>query len=137
MLAEYMAELDKIELLAPDVEAKLWHDYRDNDDSEARATLIEHYQPLVFREALRYRNAVADVMDCVQEGTVGLIEAVERFDVSKGVAFSFMRCIAFAVVYWIFSARKVNPASLWPAKVKKTNIGGNSYRMKVHLRSKL
>lgn len=88
MLADYMAELDKIELLAPDVEAKLWHDYRENDDEEARATLIEHYQPLVFREALRYRNSVADVMDCVQEGTVGLIEAVERFDVHKGVAFS-------------------------------------------------
>mgnify|MGYP000612218296 FL=1 len=43
---------------------------------------------LVFREAMAYYRVVPDVMDCVQEGTVGLIEAVERFDYAKGVAFS-------------------------------------------------
>lgn len=88
MLESYLSELDKIELLSVEEERALWEAYRLNDDDSARTALIEHYQPLVFREAMNYRNAVADVMDCVQEGTVGLIESVERFDYTKGVAFS-------------------------------------------------
>ncbi|MBS4913575.1 MAG: sigma-70 family RNA polymerase sigma factor [Veillonella sp.] len=88
MLESYLSELDKIELLSVEEERRLWEAYRVEDDESARTALIEHYQPLVFREAMNYRNAVPDVMDCVQEGTVGLIESVERFDYTKGVAFS-------------------------------------------------
>lgn len=88
MLDSYLSELEKIELLSIEDERALWEAFREADDESARTALIEHYQPLVFREAMNYRNAVPDVMDCVQEGTVGLIEAVERFDYTKGVAFS-------------------------------------------------
>jgi RNA polymerase sporulation-specific sigma factor len=49
--------------------------------------LIEAYQPLVFKQALPYRS-LQNIMDVVQEGTIGLIEAVERYDPGRGVAFS-------------------------------------------------
>ena len=88
MLDSYLAELEKIKLLSPEEERALWQAYKEHDDESARTALIEHYQPLVFREAMAYYRVVPDVMDCVQEGTVGLIEAVERFDYAKGVAFS-------------------------------------------------
>lgn len=88
VFSEYMAELEKIELLSLEEEKCLWIAYRVNDDSSARMALIEQYQPLVFKEAYTYRHIVTDIMDCVQEGTIGLIEAVERFDYEKGVAFS-------------------------------------------------
>lgn len=88
MLNSYLAELEKIKLLTPEEEHALWQAYREQDDESARTALIEHYQPLVFREAMAYYWVIPDVMDCVQEGTVGLIEAVERFDYTKGVAFS-------------------------------------------------
>ncbi|SUP42506.1 sigma-70 family RNA polymerase sigma factor [Veillonella criceti] len=88
MFSSYLVELEKIKLLSPEEELALWQSYREQDDETARTALIEHYQPLVFREAMTYRQMVGDVMDCVQEGTVGLIEAVERFDYTKGVAFS-------------------------------------------------
>ena len=51
-------------------------------------TIIEHYQPLVLKEANIYQSSKVDRMDCIQEGTIGLIEAVERYDSNKGVAFS-------------------------------------------------
>lgn len=88
VLSDYMTELEKIELLSLEEEKCLWAAYRLHDDESARMTLIEHYQPLVFKEAYTYRHVVSDVMDCVQEGTIGLIEAVERFDYERGIAFS-------------------------------------------------
>lgn len=88
MLSDYMRELEKIKLLTPEEERDLWRRYHEEGDEEARMSIIEHYQPLVFREAMEYRHMVADVMDCVQEGTVGLMEAIERYDETKGVAFS-------------------------------------------------
>lgn len=88
MLNAYMQELEKIELLAPEQEQALWQLYKQQGDEEARMKLIEHYQPLVFKVAYGFREVVEDVMDCVQEGTVGLIEAVERYDHSRKVAFS-------------------------------------------------
>lgn len=88
MLSLYMEELKKIELLTLEEEKALWVSYKEEQDGEARGKLIEQYQPLVFREALVYRDAKADMMDLIQEGTIGLIEAVERFDHTKEVAFS-------------------------------------------------
>ncbi len=88
MFSTYLEELEKIELLTPTEEQQLWEAYARLEDEDARSKLIEHYQPLVFREASRYKFLNNELMDCVQEGTIGLIEAVERFDYKKGVAFS-------------------------------------------------
>ena len=86
-LSEYIGELEKVELLSPEKEAELWHRYKELGDDSARRLLIESYQPLVFRCAMPYRG-MDSIMDIIQEGTVGLIEAAETFNPSKGVAFS-------------------------------------------------
>ena len=88
MLNDYIASVDKIELLTAEEEQKLWKAYEESEDMQARMTIIEHYQPLVLKEANVYKSTKADMMDCIQEGTIGLIEAVERYDSTKGVAFS-------------------------------------------------
>ena len=88
MLNDYIASVDKIELLAAEEEQKLWKAYEESEDMQARMTIIEHYQPLVLKEANVYKSTKVDMMDCIQEGTIGLIEAVERYDSTKGVAFS-------------------------------------------------
>lgn len=85
-LQEYMAELSRVRPLEKEEERTLWAAFR-TGDRRARQTLIESYQPLVFKQAMAFRTHPA-VMDLVQEGTVGLIEAVERYDPSRGVAFS-------------------------------------------------
>lgn len=84
---EYLQELSQIKTLSLEQEAELWRRYKDGQDENARQTLIESYQPLVFRTALPYRSMDC-IMDMVQEGTVGLIEAAETFDCTRGTAFS-------------------------------------------------
>ena len=86
-LEEYLQELNKIEILSPPQEAALWRAFKEDCDAEARRALISAYQPLVFKNALPYRR-LDIIMDIIQEGTVGLIEAVENYAHRRGVAFS-------------------------------------------------
>lgn len=88
MFADYLKELQKVALLTPDEEQALWHRYCLLGDMESRQRLIEAYQPLVFKVVMQIRPPDAMLMDMIQEGTVGLIEAVERFDYERGVRFS-------------------------------------------------
>lgn len=88
MLEEYKSFLATLTKLSREEEEELWKQYKEQDLLEARQSLIEHYQPLVFREAMKYGLQAAVTLDLIQEGTVGLMEAVERFDPSQGVAFS-------------------------------------------------
>lgn len=83
-----MDELKQVKMLSPEEEGRLWRAYKNGGDEESRARLIESYQPLVFKAALRYRVTESVLMDIIQEGTIGLIEAVERYDHTRGVAFS-------------------------------------------------
>jgi len=88
VLGEYLRELQKVALLQPADETRLWRAYRGRGDGRSRARLIEAYQPLVFKVAMQLRLRETVIMDMIQEGTVGLIEAVERFDPARGVRFS-------------------------------------------------
>ena len=87
-LQEYLAEITKIVLLEPAEERALWLGFKQQGDVECRRRLIEQYQPLVIKALSRWRANEALLMDLVQEGTVGLIEAVENYDPDRGVAFS-------------------------------------------------
>ena len=87
MFSDYVKKLADVQKLTPTEEGELWRAYKERGDEAARRTIIESYQPLVFREVMPYR-ALPAVMDAVQEGTIGLIEAVERYDPTRGVAFS-------------------------------------------------
>ena len=87
MFSDYVKKLADVQKLTPTEEGELWRAYKERGDEAARRTIIESYQPLVFREVMPYR-ALPAVMDAVQEGTIGLIEAVERYDPARGVAFS-------------------------------------------------
>ena len=87
-LQDYLAEITKIVLLEPAEERALWLGFKQQGDMECRRRLIEQYQPLVVKALSRWRANEALLMDLVQEGTIGLIEAVENFDPDRGVAFS-------------------------------------------------
>lgn len=87
MLETYLKELQQIKLLDPEEERALWRAYKDQGSQESRRRLIEQYQPLVFREAMRWHIPRDMLQDALQEGTLGLIEAVERYDYRRNVAF--------------------------------------------------
>ena len=87
MLETYLKELQQIKLLDTEEERALWRSYKDQGCQESRRRLIEQYQPLVFREAMRWHIPRDMLQDALQEGTLGLIEAVERYDYRRNVAF--------------------------------------------------
>jgi len=69
---------------------ELWRDYKLRNDREARDTLIVRYAPLVKyvagRVAVNLPKSV-DEGDLIGYGTLGLIDAIERFDPARGVKF--------------------------------------------------
>ncbi|WP_408954613.1 SigB/SigF/SigG family RNA polymerase sigma factor [Natroniella sp. ANB-PHB2] len=57
-------------------------------DRQAKDTLVKHNLRLVLKIVHRFKNAVYSLEDIFQIGTIGLMKAIERFDLSKGVNFS-------------------------------------------------
>ena len=88
MLADYLKELQRVALLDAAEERAHWVRFRREGDARSRARLIEAYQPLVFKVVMQIRPPDGLLMDMIQEGTLGLIEAVERFDHERGFRFS-------------------------------------------------
>lgn len=79
MLQEYLAELSKLQLLSAEEERVLWRDFKEAGSRESRQRLVESYQPLVLKIALRLATDEVLCAELIQEGTLGLIEAVEGF----------------------------------------------------------
>src|SRR5207253_4803476 len=59
--------------------------YHERGDLEARERLIEQYLPLVRSLARRYSYRGEQLEDLVQVGCIGLIKAIDRFDIDRGV----------------------------------------------------
>ncbi len=87
MLQSYLDELRKNPLLSHDEEIKLWQKAAAGD-IDAHQQLMTAYQPLVFKLAIGFQLPEAETMELIQEGMVGLLEAAENYDYTRGVAFS-------------------------------------------------
>ncbi len=126
MFNDYLRELQRVALLAPAEEARLWRAYKTRADARSRARLIEAYQPLVFKVAMQLRLREAIVMDMIQEGTVGLIQAVERFDPNRGVRFSTFA--TYRIRGRILNALRrdglAHARGRWPASLTDPAAGG-------------
>lgn len=68
-----------------DVESRLLHRYHVEGDLRARQELIERMLPFVRRVARRYAGRGEPLDDLIQVGCIGLLKAIDRFDVSRGV----------------------------------------------------
>ena len=83
----YLKEIGKVPLLSGDEEIDLARRMFEND-GKARAKLAEANLRLVVSIAKRYVGRGMLFLDLIQEGNLGLIKAVEKFDYSKGYKFS-------------------------------------------------
>lgn len=87
-LATYMAETRRYPLLSADEEYALARRLVEHGDSKAARRLIEANLRLVVKIAYEYRRAHRNLLDLVQEGNIGLIQAVSKFDPYRGVKLS-------------------------------------------------
>ena len=90
----YLKEIGKYSLLTREEENKI-ATAAAKGDLEAKEKLINHNLRLVVSIAKKYMGRGLNLLDLIQEGNIGLIKAVEKFDVSKGFKFSTY------ATYWI------------------------------------
>ena len=83
----YLKEIGKVPLLSPDEEIEYAQRMSDGDE-EAKKKLTEANLRLVVSIAKRYVGRGMLFLDLIQEGNLGLIKAVEKFDYTKGYKFS-------------------------------------------------
>jgi len=94
-IEKYLAEISNYPILSREEEYKLAMRYKKHGDLEAARKLISSNLRFVIKIANEYRGYGLNPMDLIQEGNVGLMHAVKRFDPTRGY-----RLISYAV-WWI------------------------------------
>jgi RNA polymerase sigma-32 factor len=94
-VARFLAEARRFRRLSDTEERELGKAVRERGDMNAARTLVVHNLRLVIAIAYQYRRAWASILDLFQEGSVGLMEAVKRWEPSLGPRFGTY------AAYWI------------------------------------
>ena len=97
VLAMYLKDINKVPLLSHEEEVELAKKAQ-NGDKAARDKIVNANLRFVVRVAKKYQNHGLELVDLISEGNIGLLNAIEKFDVSKGYHF-----ISYAV-WWINQA---------------------------------
>jgi RNA polymerase sigma-32 factor len=87
-LQAYLHEVQRHPLLTPDEEKRLTTHYYESQDVRTAARLVTANLRLVVKLAYEYRRAYKNIMDLIQEGNIGLMQAVKRYDPYRGVKLS-------------------------------------------------
>jgi RNA polymerase sigma-32 factor len=87
-LQAYMRDVHRYNVLDAEDQRQLAIRYRESGDVEAAAKLVTSNLRLVVKIAYDYRRAYRNVMDLIQEGNIGLMQAVKKYDPYKGVKLS-------------------------------------------------
>jgi RNA polymerase sigma-32 factor len=94
-LQRYLMEIRKYPLLKAEQQRELAIRYRNYGDIEAAVQLANSGLRLVVKIAMAYRRTYTNLLDLIQEGNVGLLQAVRKFDPYRGTKFSTY------AVWWI------------------------------------
>ncbi len=94
-LDQYMLEVGRVPLLTRDEERELARRLKDEGDIDAAKKLVASNLRFVVKIAFEYKNYNIRVTDLIQEGNIGLMHAVSKFDPDRGY-----RLISYAV-WWI------------------------------------
>src|SRR5438034_206765 len=86
-LQRYLAEIRRIPLLSREEEHELAVRWHEHEDRQAAWRLVTANLRLVVMIAREYQRAFHNLLDLVQEGNVGLLEAVKNFDPYRGIRF--------------------------------------------------
>ncbi len=87
-MAAYLREIQRHPLLSPEQTHELAAKFVETQDPAIAARLVTANLRLVVKIAYEYRRAYKNIMDLVQEGNIGLMQAVKRYDPYRGVKLS-------------------------------------------------
>jgi RNA polymerase sigma-32 factor len=94
-LDQFLTKVRTIKPLSAEREFELAVKFRESGDKEAAHELVVSHLPFVVKIAFKYRHYMLPVQDLIQEGSIGLMKAVKRFDPHKG-----FRLVSFAI-WWV------------------------------------
>jgi len=94
-LSHYLAQVKQYPLLSPEEEFVLASRYQETEDMEIAHKLITANLRFVVKVSLEYRGYGIKLLDVIQEGNIGLMVALKKFDPHKGYRF-----ISYAI-WWI------------------------------------
>ena len=87
-MAAYLREVQRHPLLTPEETHALAVKFLETQDPRVAAKMVTANLRLVVKIAYEYRRAYKNIMDLVQEGNIGLMQAVKRYDPYRGVKLS-------------------------------------------------
>ncbi|WP_231714423.1 sigma-70 family RNA polymerase sigma factor [Desulfonema ishimotonii] len=89
-LQRYLSEVSRYKLLTREEERELASRVRDHGDRDAAYSLVTSNLRLVVKIALEFQRVwMQNLLDLIQEGNIGLMQAVKKFDPYKNVKFSY------------------------------------------------
>jgi len=94
-LEKYLAEISNYKILTKEQEMKYALDYKETGNVESARKLITSNLKFVVKIAIEYKNYGLNIMDIIQEGNLGLMKAITKFDPTKRY-----RLISYGV-WWI------------------------------------
>lgn len=94
-LRRYLAEVGKFPILTEEEERHLVARYRASADPEAARQLVGSHLRLVVKIAMEFRKAYWNLMDLIQEGNLGLVMALKKFNPEKGTR------LGYYATWWI------------------------------------
>ena len=106
-LSRYLRNIRKFPMLSPEEEQALASRWRDGDDAGAADKLVTSHLRLVAKIAMGYRGYGLPVGDLISEGNLGLVQAVRRFDPSRGFR------LATYAIWWIRAAIQEHILHSW------------------------
>jgi RNA polymerase sigma-32 factor len=94
-LAQYLRQVRAFPMLSPEEELMLCRRWREHEDMDAAHKLVCSHLRLVVKIAMGYRGYGLPVTDLISEGSVGMMQAVKRFDPDRGFR------LATYAMWWI------------------------------------
>src|SRR6186713_1050648 len=94
-LNRYLAEIKKFPILAPEEEYMLAKRWREHNDTDAAARLVNSHLRLVAKIAMGYRGYGLPVSELISEGNIGLMQGVKKFEPDRGFR------LATYAMWWI------------------------------------